>query len=135
MARRTHFFVQTFRNASPEYGMAWLGETHWQPRVDIYQTEHEILIHVEAAGVREDDLRLHFENGNLVVEGRRDRPAVPCPQHALQVEISYGEFRRVLPLPRDIDGDNIRAEYSEGLLRITVPRRQRETHNVKINVG
>lgn len=135
MARRTHFFVQTLRTTSPEYAIAWLSDTHWQPRVDVYQTEQEILIHVDVAGVCEDDLRLHFEDGALVIEGHRERPSIPCPQHSLQVEISYGEFRRTLPLPRDIDVHAIRAEYSDGLLRITVPRREREMHKVKIKVG
>jgi HSP20 family protein len=103
--------------------------------MDIYQTDDAILIHVEAAGVSEEDLRLHFEEGNLVIEGRRTRPELPCPQHCLQVEISYGSFRRVLSLPRDINGQGISAEYSDGLLRVTIPRRTRESHNVKINIG
>jgi HSP20 family protein len=138
MARRTHFFVQTFRAPAPEFQMSWTTDTQWQPRVDIYQNEAEILILVEAAGVREDDLKMYFENNSLVIEGRRERPDVtgdaPCAQGCLQVEIAYGAFHRVLALPRDIDHHNIRAHYENGMLKINVPRRTREAMTVKINV-
>jgi HSP20 family protein len=134
MARRTQFFVQTFRAPSLEISPAWASEAAWQPRVDVYQTDDEILIHVEAAGLREDDLQLHFEDGQLIIEGRRERPDLPCPQHCLQVEIAYGAFRRVLALPRDADSGSIRAAYSNGVLQVTAPRRAPEKTNVKISV-
>lgn len=132
MARRTHLFVQTLHAPVADFNMSWADETQWQPRVDVYQTESEILIHVEAAGVNEQELQLHFEDGRLIVEGRRERPDLPCPQHCLQVEISYGAFRRVIVLPREIESEAIRAAFSNGLLQITVPRRQRRPQNIPI---
>lgn len=135
MARRTHFFVRTFYAPTPEYDVSWASETQWQPRVDVYQADDKILIHVEAPGLLEENLRLHFEDGALVVEGRRERPELPCPQHCLQVEISYGSFQRVLPLPRDIDSHNIHAEYSDGILQITVPRRSPQRQSIEINAS
>lgn len=132
MAKTTHFLIQTFRN--PQFEVSWAGESSWQPRMDIYQTDEEILIHLEAAGVPENSLKLHLENGQLVIEGERQRPPLPCPQHCVQVEISYGAFRRVLPLPPDAAGNAIRAHYQAGILQITVPRKTRDTQNVKVEI-
>ena len=133
MARRTHLFVQRLHVPAAEFNLSWADETQWQPRVDVYQTDEEFLLHVEAAGVREQDLQLHFEDGRLVVEGRRERPDLPCPQHCLQVEISYGAFRRVIALPREIDSESITASFSNGLLQIVVPRRKSSVQNIQIN--
>jgi HSP20 family protein len=102
--------------------------------VDIYQTDAEILIHIEAAGVPEDALKLHLENGQLIIEGERRQPPLPCPQHCVQVEISYGAFRRVLPLPADADGNAIQAHYQSGILQIVVPRKSQNTQNVKVQI-
>ena len=132
MAKTTHFLIQTFR--SPQFEMAWTDESSWQPRMDIYQTDSEILIHLEAAGVPQDSLKLHLESGQLVIEGERRRPPLPCPQHCVQVEISYGAFKRVLPLPPDADGNGIRAHYDAGILQITVPRKSPNQQNVKVEI-
>ena len=136
MARyTTHLLLQAPTGGNVEFGASW-NSTQWQPRVDVYESADAIMIQVEAPGLDEGNLRLHFEQGHLVVEGRRLRPAPTCPVRALQVEISYGPFRRVLPLPADADGENIEANYQSGVLQITVPRRtQREPQNVRINVG
>lgn len=132
MAKTTHFYIHTFRNSPFE--MAWASESSWQPRVDIYQTENAILIHAEVAGVPEDRLRLHLENAQLVIEGERARPPLPCAQHCLQVEITYGAFRRVLPLPPDADGNAIQAQYQAGILQITVPRKAPKNQSVKVEI-
>ena len=115
--------------------VSWSSAVQWQPRVDVYQTDGEILIHVEAAGVREDDLQLRFENQYLIIEGRREQPDASCAQHCLQAEITYGEFRRVLALPRDVDAQSIRARYENGVLQIAVPRRAPENQSVQIRIG
>lgn len=133
MARRTHFFVQTIRTA-PDFQTSWTNETSWQPRVDVYLTEAQILIYVEAAGVAEDDLKLHFDGDNLVIEGRRAQPDLPCPQQCLQVEIDYGAFRKVLALPRNADAASISARYLNGLLQITIPRRTPEARSINITL-
>jgi HSP20 family protein len=100
------------------------GEVAWQPRVDIYETPHAILIHVEAPGLHMENLRLHFEPGLLVVEGERERPRFPGAARAVLVEMNYGAFGRSFVLPEDVDGQGITATYDLGLLHIEVPRRR-----------
>ena len=117
-----------------EFGIAF-HPPRWQPRVDMYETVDGIVIQVEAAGLDENQLRLHYEPGQLIVEGRRDRPVLPSPARCLQVETDYGPFRRALPLPPDADGNAIQARYQAGLLIITVSRKQpSEPAHIRVSV-
>lgn len=98
----------------------------WQPRADVHQTADEVLIQVEAPGLDAKNLRLHYEDGHLIVEGVRHRPAHATPCRCLQMEIEFGPFRRVLPLPpaAEIDATRIEAHLDAGFLTIHVPRRK-----------
>lgn len=98
----------------------------WQPRADIHQTEDEILIQVEAPGLDEKNLSLHLADDHLIIEGVRHRPGHESPCRCLQMEIEFGPFRRVLPLPpaAEIDAAHIEAHLDAGFLTIRVPRRK-----------
>ena len=97
----------------------------WQPSVDIYEMSDALLVQVEAPGLQLDDLNLSLDGNNLVVEGNRVRPPLPSPARVALVEMTYGRFRRVLPLPTDVDGDKIKATYDAGVLQIYIPRMAR----------
>ncbi len=99
-------------------------DARWQPRIDIYQGEDALVIQVEAPGLDENQLRLRFDSGHLIIEGVRPRPEFDGPRRCLQMEIEHGPFRRVLNLPAEIDAASIEARYESGLLLITIPRRQ-----------
>jgi HSP20 family protein len=125
MAKQTvTHLLQLVRNGDIEIGVAWSTGAFWQPRADVSQTADAVLVQVEAPGLDEENLRLRFEPGQLIIEGVRPRPGCDPPHRCLQVEIEYGPFRRVLPLPPDIDAEGIQARYHAGILSIRVPRRK-----------
>lgn len=97
--------------------------TSWQPRADIYQSDDAILIHVEAPGLRLEDVHLFHEPGRLIIEGARKRLACEENCRCLQMEIEHGAFRRVLSLPLEVDESAIEARLDAGILEIVVPRR------------
>ena len=135
MAKRTsHFLIQTSSGGDAEFSVAW-SVTRWQPRVDVYETADALLIQVEAAGSDKKNRRLHYEAGQLIIEGQRD---CRCWGEArcLQVEIDHGPIRRSLPLPSYADVANITARYEAGLLLITVPRlKPVAPQNVRVSIG
>ena len=94
----------------------------WQPSVDIYEMADALLVQVEAPGLQLEDLNLSLDGNALIVEGNRVRPPLRSPARVALVEMTYGRFRRVLPLPTDVDGDNIEATYEAGVLQIHIPR-------------
>ena len=99
----------------------------WEPRVDLFEEESRLLVRVEIAGVRGEDIGLHFvpERHALVIRGVREEP-VPNEggrRAAHQLEIMYGEFSREVALPAvSVDARGIRAQYRNGMLLVMVPK-------------
>ena len=98
-------------------------EGRWIPNTDAWSTEHGIVIKVELAGLRREDLELTMEGNTLHIRGQRSdgcREGSACK--FLVMEISYGEFESVIELPDGYDLSQARAAYQNGFLRIDVPR-------------
>ena len=143
MAKRVvhQFLVGPGPSGEMAMGLAW-AEPGWQPRVDIYETAEALFLTVEVPGVPENAISVHFVPGqtgvspHLIIEGRRSAPVIPDPARCLQVEIEHGPFRREVRLPRDADGEAIKASRQDGLLIVTVPRRKAAPpQNVKVAVS
>ena len=128
---RTHLLLAT----SDFVPHATLQTTAWQPAVDIYELEDQLLVVVEIPGLNRDDLELHFDRGELRIEGIRLRPSLPAPMRAARVEMFYGPFSRRVPLPDDAQGDHIRATYADGVLQILIPRHAPKVETKRIAIS
>jgi len=94
---------------------------HWVPNTDVYATDTGLVIKVELAGMRSDNLEITVEGNRIRISG--DRPDTCRPHQAtfLVMEINYGPFESVLELPNGYDLSQSRAAYLNGFLRIDVP--------------
>jgi HSP20 family protein len=96
--------------------------TTWRPAVDVSVSPVSIVLTVEVAGVREDDIDIELYPDAVIVRG--DRPAAAGePQavyHALQIR--RGRFHVEVPLPALVDPDGADATLENGMLRITLAR-------------
>lgn len=95
-----------------------------KPNVDIRENKKSYKITIEVPGVEENDVKLEFSDGMLTVSGEKKHEKEEKDENYHCVERSYGSFRRVLSLPEDIDADAIEANFKNGVLTITVPRKQ-----------
>jgi len=94
---------------------------HWVPNTDVYASDAGLVIKVELAGMRSENLEITVEGNRLRICG--DRPD-SCRAHKasfLVMEINYGPFESVLELPNGYDLSQARATYVNGFLRIDVP--------------
>ena len=97
------------------------GEAYWTPNTDVYVADGSLVIKIELAGMRREDLELIVE-GNLVkVRGHRPDGCRAPKCKFLVMEINYGAFETVLELPQGFDLTQARAAYQNGFLRIDVP--------------
>src|SRR6185369_8592993 len=97
-------------------------ESHWNPNTDLYVTEDSLVIKVELAGMRKEDLELTVEGNRLTITGHRPDGCRPPKCKFLVVEIDYGSFQSVIELPPGYDLTQAKAAYQNGFLRIDVPQ-------------
>jgi HSP20 family protein len=108
-------------------------ETYWVPNTDVYVTDTGLVIKVELAGMRKEDLELTIEGNRLKISGHRPDGCRASKCRFLIMEISYGAFESILELPPGYDLSQARAAYQNGFLRVDVPE-QAQTTSSPINV-
>ncbi len=97
----------------------------WVPQTDVFETENDIVIKIDLAGVSRDDVKIMLDEDAVVITGRREETYEEETEYYHQVEIEYGYFRRVIPLPRPVAGERTRAFYRDGFLFVVLPRAER----------
>ena len=107
----------------------------WTPAVDIYETaEQDVVVKVELPEMKREDIKVTFEHQVLSIEGTRELDAKIDPERYHRVERGHGTFRRSVTLPATVDGARINAAYVDGVLTITLPRRE-DTRPRQIPIG
>ena len=94
----------------------------WEPAVDVYETQENIVVLVELAGVKQDRLEVVVEGSAVIVKGERKEIAPGGSKTYYQIEIPRGRFERAVPLPAAVDPERTRAAYEDGLLEIVLPK-------------
>lgn len=108
----------------------------WVPEADIIETEEEIQIHVNLAGVSKENIEVSYDETYLRVVGTR-LPGVPSGTAARyhQMEMGFGSFERIFSIPTRIDPGRIEASFVDGLLTIHLgkPRRGKTPRQVVVH--
>ena len=97
------------------------GESQWTPNTDVYVTENGLVMKVELAGMRKDDLQLVIEGNKVRISGQRPDGCRAPKCKFLVMEIDYGAFESVIELTDGFDLVNAKAAYQNGFLRIDIP--------------
>ncbi len=94
----------------------------WRPRMDLIETEEAYRLHLDMPGMSTDDIKISYQDNELVVSGERTSKRADEGEEFVRVERSFGQFRRAFTLPRTVDADSIGATYENGVLTVTVPK-------------
>jgi HSP20 family protein len=105
------------------------------PPTDVYETEDEIVVVAEIAGIEGQEVAIEIDGDRLTFHGEKvDREAHPNQRHT-QMEICYGVFGRTVVLPARVESTSPRVSYAGGFLRIVLPKLSKEApHRVRVNV-
>ncbi len=95
----------------------------WEPNTDICESEDQVVIRIELAGVAREDISIKLKNGKLVISGvrRENRPEEQIYFHRL--EIHYGQFLKVISIPESIEHNDIEAHFQEGILEVIISKK------------
>jgi len=102
------------------------GRDSWAPALNVYEAAERYVICVDLAGMERPKIDVRAEGNVLRIRGVRPKPALPDPPEEVSVhvmEIDSGRFHRKVPIPADVDRGAIRAQYRNGYLWVSMPRR------------
>ena len=97
----------------------------WEPRIDLIETSHNLIIKAEIAGVKGEDIQLLYlpERHSIVIRGQREDDGASPGRRFHLMEIPSGEFAREISLPNvEIDPQNMKAQYRNGFLVVMIPK-------------
>src|SRR6202140_5471906 len=110
--------------------------TTWVPAVDIYETEHELVVKADLPQVDPKDLDIRVENNILTIRGERKFEKNVNQDNYLRVERAYGAFSRSFSLANTVNSEAIKADYQNGVLTLSIPKREEaKPKQIKVNVG
>ena len=110
--------------------------TTWAPSVDIYETPSELVVKADLPDVNEKDIDVRVENNLLTIRGERKFEKSVSEENFLRVERTYGAFSRSFSLPNTVNAEAIGAQYKNGVLTVTLPKREEsKPRQVKVTVN
>ena len=117
------------------FGGEPLAPAAWIPAVDIYETaEKDVVVKVDLPDTKRENIKVTFENNVLSIEGQRESTSNVEHDRFHRIERGYGQFRRSFTLPATVDASRVDANYQDGVLTVTLPRRA-ETKPKQIQIG
>ena len=96
--------------------------TNWDVRVDIYNDADNIVLKAELPGVEKKDISVDFKGRVLTLKGELLSDNEVNEDNYYRRERCSGKFERSFTLPGDVDSEKIKADYKDGILKITVPK-------------
>jgi HSP20 family protein len=117
--RMNRLFDDVFRTQEGSEGMP---AGAWNPSVDIYETNNEVVLKAELPGLNQKDIHLDLKDNTLTLRGERVKDQEIKEDNYYRRERVYGTFHRAFTLPSTIQQDNIQAKYKEEVLEVHMPK-------------
>lgn len=96
----------------------------WSPSVDVFETEDALTLKADLPEVKTEDIDVRVENQTLTLRGQRKFAKEENFRGYHRIERSYGEFVRSFAVPSTVDTDKVQADYKNGVLTITLPKKE-----------
>ena len=107
---------------------------NYSPRMNLWETDDNYELQVEAPGLKKEDVNILFEDNILTISGEKKTDFKEENSRHHINEICYGKFSRSFELPAHIDSDKIDAKWNEGILNVTIPKTEKaKPKKIKIN--
>ena len=107
----------------------------WVPAVDILETENELIFKADVPDMEMKDIDVRMENGTLTIRGERKFESKKTDGGWHRLERSYGTFERVFTLPDTVDVEGVKADYKNGVLTVTLPKKEiAKPRQIKVEV-
>jgi HSP20 family protein len=129
-------FSNVFNNFERKFGLGEIDkETEqeynnavWMPLTDISENENGYFLKLDLPGIKKEDVKINYHNGQLTIGGERKQETEEKNAKFSRVERTFGKYFRSFSLPEKIKENEIDAEFSNGQLKITIPKSEEARH-------
>jgi HSP20 family protein len=94
----------------------------WAPRMDVYEHDNTIIVKAELPGLKKEDVQVELDDGSLVIRGESKTESEVKEDAYYRMERSVGSFYRRMPLPVEMQPEQIQATMTDGVLEVRIPR-------------
>ncbi|HLO86796.1 MAG TPA: Hsp20/alpha crystallin family protein [Nostocaceae cyanobacterium] len=106
------------------------------PLAELEETDEALNLKLEVPGIDPKDINVEVTADSVSITGERKSETTTEREGYTRSEFRYGRFQRIIPLPTTVQNDQVRADYKDGILRLTLPKAEPERHKaVKVNIG
>lgn len=118
--RMSRLFDEFFAPTLPNHEGLTL--RNWTPSADLYEDDGNFVIKAELPGVDKKNIHVDVQDNVLILKGERTDDKEVKEDNFYRKEISYGSFERSFALPDGVDVEKIKADYNDGVIKITIPK-------------
>jgi HSP20 family protein len=129
LQREMNRLFDTFGLTTDGLGNA-LSHSKFMPAAELNETDEAIDLKIELPGLKPDDIDLQVAADTVTISGERKSEVTSEKDGVTRSEFHYGSFHRVVPLPSRIKNDSVNAEYTDGILRLHMPKVEEERNRV-----
>ena len=126
------------RRMRPRWPERWLGaerEEITAPAVDVYEEKDEIVVKAELPGMDKSDIEVNLSDSQLTLKGEKKKEEKIEKENYFRSERSYGAFIRSVGLPTDVQADEVKASFKNGILEVRLPKTEEaKAKEIKVKV-
>ncbi|HKX31789.1 MAG TPA: Hsp20/alpha crystallin family protein [Blastocatellia bacterium] len=137
MRRLTDEMDRSFENLNRSRSINGSETAIWSPAVEVFERDNNLIVRAELPGLEKDNVKVEVTDDGLIIQGERKCEHEDRQEGFYQTERSYGQFYRLIPLPEGANLDQVKAQFTNGVLEISVPipESQGQRRNIPIESG
>jgi HSP20 family protein len=100
----------------------WSERGRWMPAINLYEKENNLIVEAELPGIPKDAVKINYTDHTLTIQGETKKEEEEKKEGYYRMERCYGSFYRTVALPENVDYGKAKAEFKDGVLKITLPK-------------
>jgi HSP20 family protein len=107
----------------------------WTPQIEVFERGDQMVVRADLPGLKKEDVQINVEDDVLTLQGERKDEREEKRDGYFHSERSYGSFYRSIPLPEGVDAEQVKANFKDGVLEVTMPSPpRRETRRRQVEI-